>query len=425
MREAYDCANGAGGKRPPLSLLAGAMALAASVLFLVDNAARANEGEDDRGAVRLLKTIPVPGTKENTSGGNMYVFDISFVDQASQTYYLADRSNAAIDVVDAKTGKFVKQIKGGFKGFTGSNDTSGPDGVVAAGRFLFVTDAPSRVVTIDLTTDKVVSAVSTGGAPGLRADELAFDPVDGLILAVNNADDPPFATVIKVNKTTGALTVGKRVTFTNATNGAEQPIFDSRTGRFYVSIPEVNGIAADGAVFRITPDPVNGHVDKVFPVELCQPAGLTHGPRDDLLVGCSVVFDTAGKAWSKTDANSAAPKQVILDVKSGATEDVAGVGGSDEVWFNAGDGNYYTASRSDPVGPVLGVIDAEDEILVQKVPTFNVAAVTTGPNQHPSGTAHSVAADAKNNHVFVPLPANNAFPGCLTGCIAVFGRSAE
>jgi hypothetical protein len=34
-----------------------------------------------------------------------------------------------------------------------------------------------------------------------------------------------------------------------------------------------------------------------------------------------------------------------------------------------------------------------------------------------------VAANAETNHVFVPLAANNVFPDCLTGCIAVYGRS--
>jgi len=188
-----------------------------------------------------------------------------------------------------------------------------------------------------------------------------------------------------------------------------------------------------GAVARIT---TTGTVERLFEVYFCQPAGLTLGPREDLLVGCSVVFDTAGKAWDEKDTNSAAPQQVILDAKTGAIDrHVRGVGGSDEVWFNSGDGNYYTASRNDPLAPhpgsgaqgaaILGVIDAEDQNLMQEVPTFNVPAVTTGTNQHPAGTAHSVAANAKNNHVFVPLPANNAFPGCLTGCIAVFGRPSD
>jgi hypothetical protein len=118
---------------------------------------------------------------------------------------------------------------------------------------------------------------------------------------------------------------------------------------------------------------------------------------------------------------------------------VPGVGVGDEVWFNSGDGNYYTASATSPLRPleaiaatpltaqgaaILGVIDAREKTLRQLVPTFNVPAVT-GPPAHPAGTAHSVAANARNNHVFVPLPANNAFPNCLTGCIAVYGTSAR
>ena len=71
---------------------------------------------------------------------------------------------------------------------------------------------------------------------------------------------------------------------------------------------------------------------------------------------------------------------------------------------------------------ILGVIDAEDKNLIQLAPTFNVPAVITGAAQHPASTAHSVAADAKNNNIFVPLGANNVYPGCLTGCIAVFFR---
>ncbi|PYN41731.1 MAG: hypothetical protein DMD95_18650 [Candidatus Rokuibacteriota bacterium] len=132
---------------------------------------------------------------------------------------------------------------------------------------------------------------------------------------------------------------------------------------------------------------------------------------------------------------TAAPKDVILNARTGGTTDVPGVGAGDEVWFNSGDGNYYATGSGSPFRPTpataaqgstpLGVIDAEDGNLIQLAPTFNVPAVGTGNNsaQHPAGTAHSVAVDAANNHVFVPLAANNAFPDCLTGCIAVFGRS--
>src|SRR5712692_1706530 len=368
--------------------------------------ARADEGRRS-GAVNLLTTVPVP------SGNHLVVFDISFVDPATQLYYLADRSDKAVDVVDAKRNKFVRQIRANFKGFTGNNDTSGPNGVVVSGHFLFVTDANSRIVSIDLRTDTVISDVSTGGAAGLRADELAYDPEDGLLLPVNNADSPPFATLIKVDKQSGKLTVGKKITFVNATNGAEQPVWDAGTGRFYISIPEVNGKVSDGAVGRINP---NGTLETLFPVKNCQPAGLSLGPRQDLLLGCSVVFDTAGNPWTAAGATTAAPSQIVMDARTGSIERVVkGVGGSDEVWFNEGDGRYYTASRNNSCGPVLGVIDADDQGLVQVVPTVNRAP----------GSAHSVAVDPHNNHALVPLPANNVFPNCLDGCIAVFGTPRD
>jgi hypothetical protein len=422
-------------------LLCSAIGILAAGMLATD--AFSLEAKD--GAVRLLTTVPVPGTKANTSSGKMYVFDISFVDQATQTYYLADRSNAVVDVVDAKTSKLISQVAGqpAFKGFTGSTATSGPNGVVAAFPWLFVTDANSRVASIDLRTGNTVSNVSTGGAPGLRADELAYDPADGLLLVVNNADTPPFATLVNVNRTTGALAVGKRITFdvahtgVDATNGAEQPVWEPTTGKFYLSIPQIGPNPKDGAVVRIS---TGGNVEVQYPVAFCQPAGLTPGPNVDLLVGCNTVFDTAGNVWDPAKDVTAAPIQVIIDARTGKIDAVVpGVGAGDEVWFNSGDGNYYTASSNSPLRPtevtsttpptpltaqgaaILGVIGARDQTLKQLVPTFNVPAVKV----HPAGTAHSVAANAGNNHVFVPLPANNAFPDCLTGCIAVYGTTAN
>ena len=264
-------------------------------VVLTVGVASAEEHGRNRGPISLLTTVPIPNSP-------LVVFDISWVDPDTQRYYLADRSNAVIDVIDAKHDTFVRQIHGGFKGFTGSNDTSGPNGVVVAGHWLFVTDAPSRVVTIDLRTDTIVGEVSTGGGPGLRADELAYDPQDGVLLVVNNADSPPFATLIQVDTHTGKLTLGQKLTFTEATNGAEQPVWDRQTRRFYLSIPEVNGpggTGPDGAVARINPRTAT--VETMFPVRFCQPAGLALGPRQDLLLGCSVPFDTAGNAWTATD----------------------------------------------------------------------------------------------------------------------------
>lgn len=425
---------------------------------------------EQKGPVKLLKTIPVPVNAANGTAGALYSFDISFVDQSTQTYYLADRSNKAVDVADARTDTFLGQIApnnghGTFAGFVpcvpaaGANDCAGPNGVVAAFPWLFVTDAPSRVLSFDLrsTPPKTVSEVFTRAGEKTRADELAYDPRDGLLLVINNASDPPFGTLIRVNKTTGALTVVTNIDFdaahgVDATNGAEQPVWDPGTGKFYLSIPQIGPTPSHGGVIRIS---TTGVVEATYPVEFCSPAGLALGPRQDLLVGCNTVFDTAGGVWTGNadrDTNSAAPRYVILDAKTGKIDQtIMGVGPGDEVWFNRGDGNYYTASSGSPLAPnaitpprppvgtaaaappltaqgaaILGVIDAERQKLLQLVPTLNVPArAAPAPNPHPAGTAHSVAANAGNNHVFVPLAANNAFPDCLTGCIAVFGRPSE
>ena len=411
-------------------LLAGLVA----VTFWAGPALAGNNG-NDAGTVRLLTTIPIPGAA-------LRGFDISWVDASTQRYYLADRSNKAVDVIDAKNDTFLKQIPGGFAGVKfnaaggANNDISGPNGVVSSGRWLFVTDAASRVVSIDLTTDLIVDSVVTSASEN-RSDELAYDAQDGILLVVNNADSPPFATLIAVNKSTGKLTVGTRITFDvahagfDATNGAEQPVWNKDTGKFYLSIPEVScttglppcgGAGINGGVAKIDPHSVGG-VEMLFPVQFCQPAGLTLGPKNGLLLGCSVAFDTAGAAWTAADANTAAPISMIMDAKTGNVEMVVtGVTGNDEVWFNSGDGRYYLAARNNPGGPVLGVIDAESKTLVQIVPTINTAGKAF---EFPSGSSHSVAANPHNDHVFVPLPANNVFPSCLNGCVGVFGAPNE
>src|SRR4029077_10633301 len=82
--------------------------------------------------------------------------------------------------------------------------------------------------------------------------------------------------------------------------------------------------------------------------------------------------------------------------------------GSDEVWFNKGDGRYYTGSNRNckvagapcPAAAnqaaVLGVIDGTS-VLIETVPQ--------------SSGSHSVAADSKRNLIFVPQSAPVAVVG--------------
>jgi len=412
----------------------------------------------------LLKTISIPATPQNTLG-KLFSFDISWVDPANGLYYLADRSNAALDVIDT-TGAFTGtpdtlfgQIGGtssgqaNFKGDTGTTATSGPDGVVAAFPCVFAGDGDSRLLSFNGSTSftTVVSALNTGGQ--FRVDEMAVDVADGLILAANNADTPAFATLATYNKSTCALSNPIKIPLDTlpsgdkVTNGAEQPAWDPSSKAFYVSLPEINGpgdgTGIHGAVIKIS---TSGVVQATYPINYCQPAGLTSGPNGDLLVGCNSVFDTSGKKCSAvvpspspnatvghpaTCTGTGFPQSAICNPGRGCTGNalvsVPGAGGGDEVFFNSGDGNYYVTAGNDPKGPLFGVVVSgtsatQPNTLTQVVPTLPpVPAVLVAPGKHGAGTAHSIAASAAaNNHVYVPLPANTSYPNCATGCVAVF-----
>src|SRR5207244_4954209 len=129
---------------------------------------------------QLVQRIAVPGTP-------LASYDISWVDPARHHYYLADRSNAGVDIFDTRTNEFVGRVPG-FVGFTGSNDTSGPDGLVGDGDRLYAGNGDSTLKVIDVSSMQIINSVNTGGQK--RVDEMALDTAGQRLLVVNNADDP-------------------------------------------------------------------------------------------------------------------------------------------------------------------------------------------------------------------------------------------
>jgi len=55
--------------------------------------------------LKKIAEIPIPGEP-------LVSFDISFVDQKTQRYYFADRSNKSIDIFDATANKFIGRVAG-------------------------------------------------------------------------------------------------------------------------------------------------------------------------------------------------------------------------------------------------------------------------------------------------------------------------
>src|SRR5712692_6352000 len=79
----------------------------------------------------LTTVIQVPTT--GLGAPTFFSFDISWVDPVLGKYFLADRNNKTIDVVDTATNSISQFINAGYAGVNaGGNDFSGPDGVLTA-----------------------------------------------------------------------------------------------------------------------------------------------------------------------------------------------------------------------------------------------------------------------------------------------------
>src|SRR5712691_6561472 len=413
--------------RTPLTAILAAPALLGAGALAISGTALAGPctglGAPTTTETKCLTAVQIPGNPLRS-------YDISWVNPHRGEYYLADRSNAGVDVIDTKSLTFKRTI-GGFVGIVlntartaVNNAHSGPDGVVSHGRWLYAGDGDSTLKVIDLdapTASAIKQTLSTGGTT--RVDEMALTSDGETLLTANNAEDPPYGDLFAANgdRHTSAVVLLTKVlidaTIVPAGFGLsiEQPTWDPTTKRFYVSVPVIannpagcnfNGdagpVTCDGGLLVVDPATVSGGTavigafdpatnTGVVKLHACGPNGATVGPHDNLLLGC-------------TPANN--PSNVSTLVINAATKNFANIGnivGSDEVWFNKGDGRYYTGSNRNcaPAGcpaqaAVLGGIDGTS-VLIGTIPL--------------SSGSHLVAADSKRNLIFVPQVAPLAVVG--------------
>jgi hypothetical protein len=140
--------------------------------------------------LRLLRTVELPGKP-------LVKFDIGWVDEPTRRYYLADRSNARIAVLDVDSLEYVAGLGEGL--FTGvppvGGATAGPNGVLVLPDLqqAWAGDGDSTVKIIDVKSGELVASVNTGGVN--RVDELAYDG-SGSVLVANDQETVPFATLI-------------------------------------------------------------------------------------------------------------------------------------------------------------------------------------------------------------------------------------
>lgn len=323
------------------------------------------------GGYKLLNTIQVPGGL----AGN----DISWVDSANARYYLADRGNATaspvvgprVDVIDTEHNQFLTSIP----------LTVASNGILAIPRAheLWVGLNDSTVAVIDTTTNAITHVISTGGTA--RADELAWDPVDGLILIANDRDAPPFVSFISERTYSVVKTLRYDGTAApQSTGGIEQPVWDGPAGKFYIAIPATSA-NPKGEVDEI--DPVKLSVTRTFPTACTGPSGMVLIPNQRLMVACGDVIDIAsGK---------------VVTTVSGVS--------ADEIWYSPGDQRVYFGGTLN-----VYVVDANSYSLLTTL-VVGQAAVAPAPAQ----STHSLAVDADNNEVFVAVAAAGTGTGSAVG----------
>src|SRR5205809_5497115 len=229
----------------------------------------------------------------------------------------------------------------------------------------------------------------------------------------------------------------------------EQPTWDPQTRRFYVSVPVVGGdpascisraspgivVTCDGGLLVIDPaivtsgstsigafDPVKNH--GLVKLSDCGPNGATVGPHDNLLLGC-------------TQANRPANRStLVINATTKNFSHVNGIVGSDEVWFNKGDGRYYTGSNRNCKSATQCSAAAADQAAVLGVIDGTSVLIETIPQ---SSGSHSVAADSTRNLLFVPQSAptsvvgsggdttvvGEGICGSTNGCVAVYEHKVD
>lgn len=131
-------------------------------------------------------------------------------------------------------------------------------------------------------------------------------------------------------------------------------LYNSRTNKFFISIPEVGSDLTAGGVAVM--NPVTGQVTQVFSgLNNCMPSGMAQGPGESVLVTCDPEFPAP-------DPVQFAPRTYVINGSTGAIlANLTQVGGVDYGAYNPTDHHYYlgardffTSSTATTASPVYG-----------------------------------------------------------------------
>ena len=339
-------------------------------------------------AIALAGPVAAQGLKQVGSiaipGGPIGSIGVMFIDQGTGLGYLADKDNKSVDIIDTKTDTYVGRITG-FTGTTNSGATSGPNGIISIneGAELWVSDGDSTIKVIDPKTGKIAATIATGGKK--RANAMAYDPKDHLVIVANPNDKPAFLSLVS---TAPGHRILAKIPVEEAAESLERSDYHAPTGMFYTDVPVLRGDTTRGGLAQT--DPRTGKLVKVHGLDHCHPHSIAPVADSTMFLGCSLAPEPGGSL-------------AVFDVGSGKAEaNLADLGASGDTVVNPRLGQYYQSASSALGGPALLVVDIKARKLAQRIATSN--------------GAHSIGIALANNHVYLPTTTRD---GPCGGCIMV------
>jgi hypothetical protein len=390
-----------------------------------------------------------------TIPGNALVsFDISWVENSNNFYYLADRNNKSIDAMPIMAFPPVFQIiPTGVNAFAGTatcpfpsgpNDCVGPNGVITFQNAdhgnqleLWTGDGNSTVKIFTVASGNTPThVISTNGLA--RADELCFDPVHKVVVMANDAEPasaprPSFVTFIS----TVTYQILAQVSFPEATNGIEQCAFNPVNNQIYLNIPEVLGPGDDSVPGEVVVFSAPGLQIAKFPFSATTGIGVCAGPQGmairangDPILGCNAPA-TNGDQNSVIVA-AATPNVIVTPL--------IGLGGADQVWFDPTSRHAFITGGSKLPFMQFAIVDSVLGLNDPQGPDFQQQTLPIGFIGSTTRRAHSTAAWSGTlsgapllpplTIAFVPIPAVGGTPAPFSstvcgndaakGCISFF-----
>ena len=311
-------------------------------LFVVGGALGAS-GEQSRAsrAYRIVTTMTGP----NIPSTPVWVGDLGWVGDGR--FYFADVSNKQVDVFGAQRLRFV----GAASGF------AFPSAIANVGSAVWATDGDSTVKVIDPRTLRIRASIATHGEA--RADDLAWDPVDNVVVVVNSGDTPPFLSFIKP----ATRKLAGRLSLPSATD-VGQPIWDPGRRLFFVPV----AVAKGGAILGVSPS--SRRIVRTYHIP-CAPSGFVLGPSEEAAIAC--------------DSGALI---VELGRRGRIAKRFSKLAAGDQVAYDSGLRRYYLTVAVHTSSASIAVIDAVSH---RQIGGWKVGTLT-----------HSLGVDSVTHRVFVP-----------------------